>query len=246
MKTNMTTINTKFHLDKSGYYFIGLLVLAFLGFWNSYFSKFFIGQNDYNFYFHFHATMMILWVVLLITQPLLIRKKKLHLHRLIGKVTYFTMPLLLTSVILVLNSRLRSLPVNEINKLTFNMILFPFRDFMLLATSFLIGIYYRHNVQIHARAMIITGIVFIEPALSRFLGGIAFKDNEMVGVVITIILILILLITLIIIERKQKSGRWLFPSILAIYVAAYSIAFSGIQLSFLDPFVKWFAKLPLT
>jgi hypothetical protein len=125
-------------------------------------------------------------------------------------------------------------------------VLFPFRDIILLSTFFLIGIYYRHNVQIHARAMIITGIVFIEPALFRFLGGMVFKDKGPLGAFIGIGLILALLITLIIMERKQKSGRWLFPSLLIIYLIAYSITIFEIQLTFLDPLVRWFAKLPLT
>ncbi len=242
----MTTTNSKIAFDKSGFYFIVLLILAFLGFWNSYFSKFFNGHNEYSFYFHFHATMMLLWVALLILQPFLIRKKKFRFHRLIGKVTYFTMPLLLASVLLVLNSGLRSIPINESNKITFNLILFPFRDIILLSTAFLIGVYNRHNVQIHARAMIITGIVFIEPALFRFLGGMVFKDSGSLGGFIGIGLIITLLITLIIMERNQKSGRWLFPSLLAIYLIAYSITIFEIQLTLLDPLVRWFAKLPLT
>lgn len=242
----MSTINKRIYFDKSGYYFIGLLVLAFLGFWNSYFSKFFNGQNEYTFYYHFHATMMVGWVGLLITQPLLIRQKKFHLHHLLGRVTYFMMPLLLISVLLVLNSGLKRIPVNESEMITFNLILFPFRDFLLLSAAFLIGIYYRRKVQIHARAMIITGIVFIEPALFRFLGGMVFKDNGVLAFYIGIGLILSLLVTLIIMERKQKSGRWLFPSLLAIYLIAYSIAIFEIQLTFMDPFVRWFARLSLT
>ncbi|MBL0337249.1 MAG: hypothetical protein IPP73_18520 [Chitinophagaceae bacterium] len=243
---NMTTVNKKIYFDKSGYCFIGLLALAFLGFWNSYFSKFFTGQNDFTFYYHFHATMMIGWVGLLITQPLLIRQKKFRLHRLLGRVTYFMMPLLLVSVLLVLNSGLKRIPENESDKITFNLILFPFRDFILLSVAFLIGIYYRRKVHIHARAMIITGIVFIEPALFRFLGGVVFKNNGILAFYIGIGFILSLLIILIIMERKHKSGRWLFPSLFAIYSVAYLIAIFEIQLTFMDPFVRWFARLSLT
>lgn len=239
----MNTISPKIRFDKSGYYFTGLLVLVFLGFWNSYFSKFFIGKNDYSFYFHFHAAMMILWVILLIIQPLLVRKKRLALHRIFGKFTYFMMPLLLISVLMVLNSGMKKIPNNEI---AFSTIVFPFRDFILLTVAFSIGIYYRKDIQIHSRAMIITGIVFIEPALFRFLGGMLFKKMGDVGALIGIVLILSLLITLIVIERKQKSGRWLFPSLLAIYIIVYSIVIFQVPLTFLDPFARWLARLPIT
>ena len=240
----MTSTTSRISFEKSGYYFVGLLVLAFLGFWNKYFSRFFTDHNaDYSFYFHFHAVMMILWVILLIAQPLLIQKKKIELHRRIGKITYFLMPVLLFSVVLVLNSGLKSMPENEV---TLASILAPFRDLLLLSVAFSIGIYYRRNVQIHARAMIITGLVFIEPALSRFLGGMLFKGMGMVGPLLTILIILGMITTLIIMERKQKSARWLFPSLLVVYTISYLIMIFEIPLTFFDPFVKWFAALPLT
>lgn len=71
----MAIITSKIRFDKSGYYFIGLVGLALLGFWPSYFSKFFIGTEKYSVYFHFHATMISIWIFALIAQPILIRKR---------------------------------------------------------------------------------------------------------------------------------------------------------------------------
>ncbi|MCG2613718.1 hypothetical protein LZZ85_05480 [Terrimonas sp. NA20] len=238
----MRPIAAKIRFDRSGYYFIALMALAIAGFWPSYFSRFFNGTNDYNFYFHFHAVMMVLWVVALIIQPLLIRKKKLAVHRLIGKFTYLLMPVMLISVLLIMNSGLKKVPEEE---RSFSAVIFPVRDFFLLAIAFSIGVWHRRNVQIHARAMIITGIVFIEPALFRLLGQI-FRGMAPAGFLVGVFLILSLLITLIIMERRLKSGRWLFPAFLIIDVIVYLLLIFGVSLSFLDPIVKWFAKLPLT
>ncbi|MEO5889472.1 MAG: hypothetical protein ABIQ31_04425 [Ferruginibacter sp.] len=235
----MQTTTAKIRFDKSGYYFMLLPVLVFAGFWKSYFSKFFTGTNDYNFYFHFHAVMMILWVAILIAQPLLIRKKKLEIHRYIGKFTYVLMPVMLLSVLLIMNSGMKAVPASE---LTFQNVLFPVRDFFFLSVFFTIGVIYRHKIQVHARAMIITGIVFIEPALFRFLGGLLGRAGGFIGM----FLILSLLVTLIIKERKQKSGRWLFPSFLIVDVIVYLVVIFQVSLAFLDPVVTWFAKLPLT
>jgi hypothetical protein len=58
-------------LDKAGYYTKGLFALALLGFWPTYFSKFFDGTANYNSYFHFHFAMASLWIALLIVQPIL-------------------------------------------------------------------------------------------------------------------------------------------------------------------------------
>ncbi|MEO7767434.1 MAG: hypothetical protein ABIS01_08415, partial [Ferruginibacter sp.] len=195
--------------------------------------------NDYNFYFHFHAAMMILWVAILIAQPMLIRNKKLELHRIIGKFTYVLMPVMLVSVLLIMNSGMKAVPAD---KLAFADVLFPVRDFFFLSIFFTIGVICRHNIQVHARAMIITGIVFIEPALFRFLGGLFGRSGTLVG----IFLILCLLVTLIIKERKQKSARWLFPAFFIVDVIVYLVLILQVPLSFLDPVVRWFAKLPLT
>ncbi|RYE20133.1 MAG: hypothetical protein EOP51_18495 [Sphingobacteriales bacterium] len=231
----------KIRFDKSGYYFIGLMALTILGFWNSYFSRFVNGTNDYSFYFHFHAVLMSIWVVILIVQPILIRKKKLPVHRIIGKISYVIMPLLLLSVILILNKGLKAVPVQEI---AFANVIFPVRDFILLTLAFSIGTWYRKDINIHARAMIASGILFVEPTLARFLGGMVFHNQ--VGGLLTMALVCALFITLIIIERKQKSGRWIFPSMLAIFVMVYILLLLQVQFPVLDGAVRWFAKLPLT
>ena len=230
---------SKIRFDKSGYFFIALMALAFAGFWKSYFSRFFNGTNDYNSYFHFHASMMVLWVLILIAQPLLIRKKKLHIHRIIGKLTYVLMPIMLLSVLLIMNSGLKQVPAEQI---TFASVIFPIRDFFFLLIFFTIGVIYRHNIQVHARGMILTGIVFIEPALFRLLGNLVGEAGSYVGV----FLILTLLVVLIVMERKQRSGRWLFPVFLIVDVIVYLTVILQVPLTFLDPLVKWFAKLPLT
>lgn len=239
----MSTTVAKLRFERSGYFFIGLLALAFLGFWKSYFQQFFSGPRSFNFYFHFHTAMMLTWVALLISQPILIRKKKTRLHRRIGKVTYVVMPVLLLSVFLIMNYKLKQVPEDQ---LRFTMVIFPLRDILLLITFFSIAVIYRRNMQVHARAMIITGIVFIEPALYRFLNGTAFeKGNPWAGYLV-VFFIISLFLTLIFLERKQKSARWIFPSVLALFLLVYYVVFFNVDTSSVDPIARWLARLPLT
>lgn len=237
----------KIRFDKAGYYFTGLVGLAILGFWASYFSKFFDGETRFNFYFHFHAMMMSLWILVLIVQPTLIRKKKLALHQSIGKLTYILMPLLFISVILLAHSRLRE-HITVINGENFygpNLVI-PFKDLLLLGTAYIIAVVHRRDVNIHARAMVATGIIFIEPALFRFI----FSNHFVAGVgpafLLTIGIVYALLIGLMIRERKQERGRWVFPLILGLYIFAHAIIISGINISPWETFARWFAALPLT
>lgn len=233
----------KIRFEKSSYFFMGLFVLVFLGFWKSYFSKFFEGSDSFSTYLHLHAVLMLIWVAMLVVQPMLIRKKKMQLHRTIGKVSYVLMPLLLFTVLMIMNNALKVLPEE---KQQFILIIFPFRDFFLLAIAFSLAIIYRRKIQIHARAMIITGIIFVEPALFRFLFRLAFKGNEVLALVIGITVMLGILTTLIILERKQKTARWLFPAFLIIDIFVYTIFVTETDLSALDPIARWIASLPLT
>lgn len=241
----MTTITRKIRFDKSGYYFIGLIGLVLLGFWPSYFSKFVNGTENYPFYFHFHATMMALWILLLIVQPILIRKKKLTIHKLLGRLTYILMPLLFSSIILLTHYQIQQ-HVQIVNGEKFYgpHLIIPFKDILILGTAYIIAIAYRHNVNIHARAMVGTGIVFIEPALARFLINLTKDVN--IGYYFTIGILYSILIGLIILERKQKSGRWLFPLILGLYIFAHSLILFQIDFGAWETFAKWFAGLPLT
>jgi len=230
---------SKLRFDISGYYFIGLVALVVLGFWPSYFVKFFNGTANFNFYFHFHAAMVTLWMAMLITQPLLIRKKKLALHRLIGKCSYFLFPLIFISVMLLVHSR------HNIDEEDVDIRLFvPFKDLIILGTAYYIAIRYRHDINLHARGMIATGIVFIEPALVRFIMN-TFGPG-LTAYLFTIGIIYAILIALIILERRQKRGRWVFPLILILYMLVHSVIIFNIHISIWKAFCKWFIVLPLT
>ena len=242
----MDAIATKIRFDKSGYFFIGLVGIAILGFWPTYFSKFLNRTENYSFYFHFHAAMMSLWIVLLIIQPILIRKNKLIIHKFIGKLTYVLMPLLFISVILLTHFQIQK-HVDIVNgeKLYGPHLIVPFKDLLILGTAYIIAIVYRRNVNIHARAMVATGIVFIEPALIRFIRH-SFIPEQLPAYLCNIVLMYSLLIGLIIFERKQKNGRWVFPLILCLYIFVHSLIIFHIRFGFWETFARWFAALPLT
>lgn len=238
----MSANTSKIRFDNSGYYFFALVIIVLLGFWPSYFSGFFSGTNAYSFYFHFHACMMSIWIGMLIIQPILIRKKKLRIHKLIGKVSYIVMPLLFVSILLLVHSRIKGSEREDLGLSIF----VPFKDLLILGTTYIIAIRYKHNLQIHARAMIATGIVFIEPALSRFMDHSVIKNDGTWAYLSTIGIIYAILIALIVIERKQKSARWIFPLVLGMYIIVHSVLIFNIEIPFLNSFAKWFAGLSLT
>ncbi len=229
--------------DKTGYYFIGLFALAIAGFWPSYFSKFFDGTGDFSFYFHFHAVFAILWICMLITQPILIRQKKYMLHRTIGKLSYFVVPFIFISVILLAHSRITGEEEN------LGLILWvPFKDLLVFAFGYGVAIKYRHTMAIHARGMIVAGIVLIEPALTRLILYVFFPGAGFVpeGYLAAIAILYLLLIGLVIAERKQRVGRWVFSLTLGLYIFVHSVILFQIEIPPWQAFSEWFEALPLT
>ncbi len=229
----------KKRFKNSGYYFIALAALALLGFWPTYFSKFFNGTADFKFYFHFHATVISLWVASLIVQPILIKRKQLKWHRLIGKFSYFLIPLIFVSVVLVAHSR------HSVSEKDLDLQLFvPFKDLVILAAAYPLAIIHRHNIDLHARGMIVCGLVFIEPALSRFIDYAITPFPT--AYFLTITVVFSLLVMLIFLERNQKRGRWIFPMTLGLYIIMHGIILFEVHIAPWMAFSKWFASLPLT
>jgi hypothetical protein len=227
----------RFTFARSGYYFLGLIALVLVGFWPSYFAKLLDGSADYAFYFHLHAVMMALWMSTLVVQPILIKSKNLALHKAIGKMTYGLFPAMLLSVILLAKSRVDPTAENVDLRL-----FVPFKDILLLVTFYGIAIWHRKDMAVHARAMIATGIVFIEPALARWM-FYAFFTEVAPGYAVTIGIIYALILLLIGLEWRQKKGRWVFPLLLAMYMAVHSVVIFQIHVWPWQQVATWFAGL---
>lgn len=152
------------------YFFAAFFVLVIYCFYQSYFGHIPDFQNvispignvpiSITSITHFHAMMFVLWFLLLIIQPILIIKKKIEWHRILGKVSYVVIGLLFISFLLIINqeqSREKSLPVFAAN-------LFDVPVFMVF---YYLAIYYRKKPAYHARFMVMSILPFINPALAR-------------------------------------------------------------------------------
>ena len=232
----------KSNFHSSGYYFFGLVLLGLLGFWSSYFSKLLDGAYTFNFYFHFHVLMVVLWISSLIIQPYLVMKKQLHLHKLIGKTSYFIMPLFVTSVILLAHHSTQGKASSNLGAA----LLIPVKDLFILAVLYSIAVIQKRKPYIHARAMIGTGIIFIEPALIRFLFNLLPNNFHFLAYYITIGITYAIILFLIAMERNQKTGRWVFPMLLLLFITFHYLILQQITTSWWDSFAKWFAALPIT
>lgn len=74
-----------------------LMQIAFHPSYLQYFPQF----HEFSWIHHAHGALMVSWVLMLIIQPYLIVKNKYKTHRLIGKISYVTAPLVFISMILI-------------------------------------------------------------------------------------------------------------------------------------------------
>ncbi|GAB3994238.1 hypothetical protein GCM10028807_31530 [Spirosoma daeguense] len=141
------------------YFFGAILLLVFVAFFKTYFRLFpqFFGISGL---IHMHALTILIWFALLILQPILIVKKQVEWHRLLGKFTYGFVPVMLLLLIMV--SRTGQLKQKDLGIFLVNIL-----DVSLFVALYVLAILYRNKPTYHARFMIMTVVPFISPALGR-------------------------------------------------------------------------------
>ena len=164
-----------------GYWFLSLIVLVIAGFYTSYFSILLRPQPSI---IHIHFTLMALWVMMLITQPFLIKFKKVYWHRLVGKISYVLVPLVLISSFLMIRfsyyrfiSDLKQKIQNGSSTLTNSELLKEAAKFQALTFYYLLAfvIFYslavinRKKSFVHSRYMLATALVLLGPTVDRIL-----------------------------------------------------------------------------
>lgn len=92
-------MTTDYKKTNAGLVIITLMLLTLAGFYPTYISKFPTFENVTRVQ-HFHGAMMIIWFLLLATQPFLINYKKYKLHRTLGKASYVIAPIVMYSIFL--------------------------------------------------------------------------------------------------------------------------------------------------
>ncbi|WP_026375794.1 hypothetical protein [Aestuariibacter salexigens] len=151
------------------YYFIALLVILVVGFWPSYYSKFF---GEVTFGQHFHGITMTLWCVLLITQAWLMRTKRNKQHKMLGKTVYVLGPLVSIAAIYVTFDFIAKVPQPHSKGV---LAIHWFGIFLAASFTwmFIQAIRHRKNARLHASYMICSSMIFLIPGLGRAVRDIA-------------------------------------------------------------------------
>lgn len=231
----------KIYQNRIGYFFILIFIVVIAGFFFTYIVKFPTFEGITN-ALHFHGLMFLLWIFMLIAQPFLIRYQKYALHRKIGKISYFLVPLLLFSIFLILKGAYyRELPRLPAKELYANLTV-GLPDIFVFATFYILAIINKQNPEKHMRYMIGTGFMVLGPGLGRALiifGGMPFeKGFALTGDILLTICFLFLLFDFI----KKKSlvpfsiiSLMTLVNMYVIYANRYGVVWQS--------FAKWFIEV---
>ena len=250
--------NTYELYKKMGYWFLLLIPLVVAGFYQTYFSVFFDSRPSL---LHIHFTLMALWIIILITQPFLIRYKKLSLHRVIGKASYVLVPLLLISCFFVMRfSYYRNL--NDLNaqvstgtlQLNGQSILQEAADFqritvvytLWLAIFYILAIINKRKSAIHARYMVGAALTMLGPTVDRILFFYGGQKAHLFGWVpietVAFFLQILVLGSLLIIDYRNKRPQKVLWTCISIYLTGHLLYFIVENKAFWESFISFIMK----
>lgn len=223
--------------NNSSILFVFLLMISLIAFWPTYYAIFFRSQ----FYIHFHAVFAILWFGMLIVQPFLIKSRRLELHRLVGRFSYIVAPLIVISVVLLAHERL-TLASESFYPIQTYILYLQISLALVFGITYGLAMYYRKTKAIHARFMVATSFTFIDPIFARLINSHA-PDITVSGQWITFGFINLILISLSIMDRNHRKAKWVYPSLLILYlIIEIPIFFDLTGQGWWQTFAKWFGS----
>jgi len=203
------------------FFFAAIFVMAFIGFFNSYFGLFphFKGLPDMA---HLHFIGWLLWFTLLIIQPILIRLHKVNVHRLLGKFSYFLFVYILFTVIGMIKYSYSIYKVHYLVATFPPGLYFSIQGAVNFSLFYILAIINRKNTPYHMRYIIISSLALIPPSTGRFFQE-ELKLGPAGGAFVGLIQILII-ISLMVYDRV-KSKKIYKPYIIAfIFTMALNIS----------------------
>lgn len=214
------TVKANSSYGKAGYFFLALLLCIPIAFYKTYFSIFprFSAGVQNSFIIHFHATVSFLWLALLIVQPLLIRYRKVRIHRFIGRLTYVLAPLLVLSFIglMVIFYRERGMSAQPFVEVLQHFY-FQIVHTVIFSTFYVLAVVNRKNTGRHAGYMIATGLIFINPTLRRVFNNgfhLSFTVAETIALLVTDLAV----ISLLLFARRRNLNYKLYYIVLATFL----------------------------
>jgi uncharacterized membrane protein len=205
-----------------GYFLMVLVAFVVAGFYKPYFALIPNFDPGITPLVQVHAILLMGFVALLVTQPLLIRYKKRELHKSLGKFTYFLMPLLAASCVGVIYKEYdEALAQSASVSFALRSILSDAAQLFLLALFYLLAILNRRNVPVHMRYMIAVALIVAPAGIARVL-GYWFEVPRYASGLISNAFLDAVLIGLILFDRRNHLNSRPYLLVLALFLLSHT------------------------
>ncbi len=218
------------------YFFIGVTAIIFIGFFKTHFSLF-SDLSQITLFHHFHATVLMMWLALLIIQPVLIRKGNYTLHSALGKFSYFLVPVVVISMLMAYrNQYFMFEKMGLSHNIALATVFDPLTDVLPFTIFYILAISNTKKIPKHMRYMIGTALLVVGSGIVRilFLIGLTRELSFYGNTLITTLLFVSF------IWYDRSKGR---PIIDNAFSTAFVIFLIPTVLSFIIPQTVWWQNL---
>ncbi|MEO5629628.1 MAG: hypothetical protein ABIQ62_07675 [Thermomonas sp.] len=206
---------------RAAFYFLLLLATALLGFLGSYFMR----LADNNLVRHLHAVTAFAWLLLLITQAWLMRRRAFALHRKLGRTSLALAPLFVISGLLLVQDMLAR-PGPFIEPFVERLAFIDLTTMAWFSAAYCLALHHRRKTPLHARYMASTALLVLPPALSRAMGGFVPGVSSFEMAFHLAYLVTELLIVALLVHDFRSEGRVRAPyCILLAIILLQQVAF---------------------
>ncbi|MFY0605924.1 MAG: hypothetical protein JXR10_04360 [Cyclobacteriaceae bacterium] len=233
---------------QSAFFFAVFLCLAIVAFWPGYFGRL-LGQVDPH--LHRHGLSMTLWLVMLISQAILIRKKQYAIHRLVGKASLIVAPWVVYAALDLVHFRFYR--IQQFGPESMYALALMTNAMLAFAILYVLAMAFKSQPMIHARYMVCTVLPLVSPVTDRLIYQFfpsLVSSAPVIGRAPIVPFYGFVIADLIVIGLIFWDGfahkKWnVFPIVLLILLAYHWSVFNLYQFQFWESFGWWFVSLPL-
>lgn len=159
---------------------LAIAAVMFVGFSRNYYLRAWLGTRVITFMVHVHGLVMTAWVLLFVTQTLLIARHRVDLHRNLGIFGAGLAAVVFgLGVFTITHSIERQKPGADSTTFLELFVAFDGISLLVFAGLVLAGVLYRRRREIHKRLMLIAMISLLPPAYGRLIANVTHDNVEL-------------------------------------------------------------------
>ena len=191
--------------------FIVILLIVIIGFYKSYFGLFpnFVSVDNT---MHFHAIVIMAWFLLLLIQPILIKKNKIEIHRKIGYFSYVLVPIIVVSMVAITKHMYirESTTTTMMEKERLADLFLPLSQMVVFTVLYILAMINQKKTPLHLRYIITCSLVLLAPGLER-IPIYWFEQPEQQSTIFAFIITDLTILFLLFYDRKNNKNYNAYP-----------------------------------